>query len=474
MTLAQILVFVLAAALAGSLAQNRWRGWILMICSLLAIYWMQPSTPIRNLDFWLPTLTITLALATWATTQSLTREVLRDNLGAAAVVAGLIMLIGLNRYLGTFCCLIPSRPPQFLQILAALVVASATVLLLGRWSILSRLPIYGLILVILGLFVFVKTPFLAQQTSAGLRTLAGQQAELASALDLRWLGFSYVAFRLVHTLRDRLSGKLAGLTLQEYLIYIIFFPTFTAGPIDRVQHFIQELHAGCVLNSTRTVNGGQRIIWGMVKKFVLADGLAIFALGPSNAAQITSGGWLWVMLYAYSFRLFLDFSGYTDIAVGLGILLGIKLPENFDAPYLKQNLTTFWNSWHITLAQWFRAYFFNPVTRFLRSSERRLPLPFIIFIGQMGTMLLIGLWHGVTWNFAIWGVWHGIGLFVHNRWSDAVRPRMGFMDSHLRLQKSLGALGTLLTFHYVTLGWVWFALPTPPLAWQVFSKLFNV
>lgn len=474
MTLAQILVFILAAALAGSLAQTRWRGWILMVGSLLAIYWMQPSTPIRNLDFWLPTLTISLAIAAWTATQSLTRETLQENLTSAAVVAGLILLIGLNRYLEAFCCLIPSRPPQAVWIITALVCVGAVVLLLGRWSIKSTLPILGLILVILGLFVFIKTPFLAQQTSAGLRKLAGQQAELASALDIRWLGFSYVAFRLVHTLRDRLSGKLAGLSLQDYLIYVIFFPAFTAGPIDRVQHFIQEMHTGRKLSSARFYDGILRIIWGMFKKFVLADGLAIFSLGASNASQITSGGWLWVVLYAYSFRLFLDFSGYTDIAIGLGILLGIKLPENFDAPYLKQNLTAFWNSWHITLAQWFRAYFFNPVTRFLRSSEKGLPLPLIIFIGQIGTMLLIGLWHGVTWNFAIWGAWHGIGLFVHNRWSDLVRPRLGFLESHPKLEKSLGAVGTLLTFHYVTLGWVWFALPTPSLAWQVFGMLVRV
>lgn len=473
MSLAQILVFAAVAVLSGSLGQTRWRSWILMVSSLLAMYWMQPSTPIRNLDFWLPFLTIVLSVSSWAATQSLTREVLRENLAAGLLVAGVIVLIGLNRYFGAFCCLIPSRPPELAWVLVALVCAIAIILLLGFWSAKNKLPIYGLTISILGLFVLIKTPLLAGQASATLRTLSGQQAELASALDIRWLGFSYLAFRLVHTLRDRLSGRLAGISLQEYLIYIVFFPTFTAGPIDRLQHFIQELHAGCKLNTDMFLVGGQRIVWGLFKKFVLADGLAIFALGPSNSAQVTSSGWLWILLYAYSFRLFLDFSGYTDIAIGLGILLGIHLPENFDKPYLKQNLTAFWNSWHITLAQWFRAYFFNPVTRFLRTSERRLSMALIIFLGQMGTMLLIGLWHGVTWNFAAWGAWHGIGLFVHNRWSDTVRLRLGYLEDHPRLRKGLGAAGTLLTFHYVTLGWVWFALPGPQNALQVFIKLFS-
>jgi D-alanyl-lipoteichoic acid acyltransferase DltB (MBOAT superfamily) len=269
------------------------------------------------------------------------------------------------------------------------------------------------------------------------------------------------------------AGKLPELSLQEFLIYIIFFPAFTAGPIDRVQHFLQELHFEHRLTSIRFIDGSQRIAGGLFKKFVVADGLSIFSMSPTNVVQTTSNTWLWVLLYAYSLRLYFDFSGYTDIAIGLGIWLGIKLPENFDRPYLKQNLTSFWNAWHMTLAQWFRSYFFNPVTRYLRLSKSQMPLPLIIFIGQMGTMLLIGLWHGVTLNFAIWGAWHGLGLFFHNRWSEALRSRLGFLETHPALQKSLGAAGTLLTFHYVTLGWVWFALPKPQLSWQVFARLFN-
>ena len=118
-----------------------------------------------------------------------------------------------------------------------------------------------------------------------------------------------------------------------------------------------------------TLIGGKRIIIGIFSKFVLADGLALIALNNINSRQVNSTGWLWVMLYAYAFRIFFDFSGYTDIAIGMGQLLGIQLPENFEKPYLKQNLTLFWNSWHITLAQWFRAYFFNPLTRALRANS---------------------------------------------------------------------------------------------------------
>ena len=213
---------------------------------------------------------------------------------------------------------------------------------------------------------------------------------------------------------------------------------------------------------------------GQIKKFALADTLAMVALNETNAAQVSSTGWMWLLLYAYSLRIYLDFSGYTDIAIGLGSLVGLKLPENFDRPYFKTNLTTFWNSWHITLAQWFRAYFFNPVTRSLRSSARQIPAWLVIWITQVSTMALIGVWHGITWNFLIWGIWHGVGLFVHNRWLDWQRSHSMADLSSARRKKLDLVFGWFVTFQYVTLGWVWFALPSPHLAQQVLSRLFGL
>ena len=180
-----------------------------------------------------------------------------------------------------------------------------------------------------------------------------------------------------------------------------------------------------------------------------------------------------MLLYAYAFRIYFDFSGYTDIAIGLGKLMGFNLPENFERPYLKPNLTTFWNSWHITLAQWFRAYWFNPLTRSLRTGKWQPPMWVVILIGQVTTMFLIGLWHGLTWNFAAWGLWHALGLFVHNRWSEATKARFAGWVDHPRWQQIISILGVLITFHYVALGWVWFALPSTNLSWQVLGKLFG-
>jgi alginate O-acetyltransferase complex protein AlgI len=148
------------------------------------------------------------------------------------------------------------------------------------------------------------------------------------------------------------------------------------------------------------------------------------------------------------------------------------LPENFNRPYLQENLSHFWNNWHMTLTNWFRAYLFNPLTRALRK-DGRLSQTSILFFTQLATMLLIGMWHGVSWNFLIWGAWHGLGLFVHNRWSAWTQPIMNRLDEKPVLSKSVRVINVLLTYHYVTLGWIWFVLPHPAAAISFIATLFG-
>ena len=125
----------------------------------------------------------------------------------------------------------------------------------------------------------------------------------------------------------------------------------------------------------------------------------------------------------------------------------------------------------MTLTQWFRSYFFNPFNRWIRG-YKSIPAWTMILIGQLSTMLLIGLWHGITWNFILWGVWHGLGLFIQNRWSDFAKTRIN--PSNIKMQKALQIGGVLFTFHFVALGWVFFALSEPFLSGMVFEKLFGL
>ncbi len=463
-------------------------------------------------------------------------------------MVGVVLLVGLTRYLDVPGVIIPSRPPAFEQVLIAVAVVGLLALGLSRIAKAPAALLWGVIFVLVALLVVLKAPPLAAGVSVSLRNLMNQSTALAAAGDLRWLGFSYVAFRLIHTLRERQNRRLPAVTLQEYLVYVIFFPSFTAGPIDRIDRFIKDLRKLTAenaekINKVKTTDSGstrsdyqesefiknpsalsassavnlgfvaravmpqvwpewatsaQRLTLGLLKKFVIADGLALVALNAANATQVSQAGWAWVLVYAYTLQIYFDFSGYTDIAIGLGRLLGISLPENFNAPYLRSNLTLFWNNWHMTLTQWFRAYYFNPITRWLRTikissifSPRRnegiegnsysIPPALIIFFTQFSTMVLIGLWHGVTWNFVLWGAWHGLGLYIQNRFSDAMRPRYAVLEERaarsrgaLRLQRGWSVLSTLFTFHYVALGWVFFALPDPGLSLRVLGKLFGI
>ncbi|MBN1438185.1 MAG: MBOAT family protein [Anaerolineales bacterium] len=469
MTLTHILVFAAVSLAAGAIP--RARKWILCAAGILAVYWMQPALPVRNLDFWLPTGSVGLAACVWALTAGKGGG-RRENAAAAAVVAAAILAVALTRYVAADPFLTPSRPPQTEWVLIALLAAGA--LFASAWMIPARRWILAAaVAAILALFIILKTDSLAQAAAGFLRRAAGQSAEFASPLDIRWLGFSYIAFRLIHTLRDRMTGRLPECDLREFLAYIVFPPAVAAGPIDRIERFLKDLRAAPAPIAELFPPGAERIAAGIFKKFVLADGLAVLALSAANADQIAAGPWTWFFLYAYALRIYFDFAGYTDIAVGLGRWAGVTLPENFNRPYLQPNLTAFWNSWHMTLAQWFRSYFFNPLTRALRTGSRRVPMGLIILAGQLATMALIGLWHGVSWNFLLWGCWHGFGLFVHNRWSEWSKARVANLESRPLAKKTYTAVGTLATFHFVVLGWVWFALPSVANSARVFLRLFG-
>ncbi len=473
MRLEHILVFCAFALPVGLLLPRRWRGWLVFAVSVAAIYWLQPASTIRHLGFWLPTATLALTAFSWALTTPSEARDLKDTVLSGSALAVMVLLVAAVRYVPLPCCLPPTRPPQITQVVVAVAVVAGLAALTARFFAKRRWLGGVFFAFVLFLFVILKTEPLGTMASAWLRSRTGQSLELASAIDIGWLGFSYVAFRLLHTLRDSMLGRLPPLSLREYFTYVIFFPAITAGPIDRAERFVKGLREAKPLSADDVMVAGRRIILGVFKKFVLADSLALIALDATKATQVQGTGWTWLLLYAYAFNIYLDFAGYTDVAIGLGRLLGITLPENFDRPYLKPNLTAFWNSWHMTLAQWFRSYFFNPLTRSLRSG-RRVPVALIILVGQLSTMVLIGLWHGMTWNFLIWGAWHGLGLYIHNRWYEWRRTRPPRPDSPVWLQRAGRVGATMLTFHFVVLGWVWFALPTPSLALQVLGKLFGI
>lgn len=479
MTLAGIAILTGCALVYGWLLPVRLRGWALLVISVVAIYWLQPALAIRTVDVVLPTATLGMAVAGWW----LTRQQDPDSgdtlltLGVvAATVVAIVMVDTLASAILNTTVIRPSAPPDLLELIVFLTAIGAVLFGL-RMVVTERQPLIPLaILVIVAVFVVLKWEPLTVALAAALRAQQGQQLSLAAAGDVGWLGFSYVAFRLIHTLRERQMDKLPDLTLREYLTYLIFFPAITAGPIDRAERFVNDLRGldGWRLDSARLLDGGTRIVVGVFKKFVVAYLCSFFALNVVNAEQIRTAGGLWLFVYGYALMLFFDFSGYTDVAIGIGRLYGANLPENFNAPYLKPSITAFWQSWHMTLSTWARFYVFNPLSRALMTLRRKPPTALVVLITQVVTMLVIGLWHGITWNFVVWGGWHGVGLWIHKLYADRTRLFYQSLKARPRLAQAVNWMGIALTFHFVVLGWVWFALPSVDVSLSVLARMFGL
>ncbi len=464
MSISQTLVLVFLALILGQIKPLYLRNILVLIGSLLIYYHYQSASPILFLDFWLPTIAISLGLLLWIAAQSKFSETSKSNLATFFLTILIILAVSANRHL-SICCITQTRPPSTWTaaiFLTALILPIA--LTLSKQPLRSRLAI--LMAVLIANFILLKNPDLSLLISKAWRSLNQQDIRFSTANDLSWLGISYILFRMLHLLIDLRAGRLVQVNLADALNYLFFFPTLLAGPIARFPPFRDQLDSQPQLHDV--IDGGRRVFVGLFRKFVLADSLALLSLSAQNAFQIQSPWLLWLALFAYSLRIYLDFSGYTDIAIGSARLMGINLPENFNSPYWKTSLIQFWNSWHITLADWFRSYVFNPMTRKFRTT-RSLPSWLTILVPQLTTMILIGLWHSITPNFLIWGTWHGIGLFINNRWNTYTK------SYPLRIANSLqNIMGWTLTFVFVSVGWVWFLMPNLSDAIRVLSKLIGL
>jgi len=228
------------------------------------------------------------------------------------------------------------------------------------------------------------------------------------------LGISFFTFEFYHYAWDRKYNRTESGTLGEYLAFILFFPTMVAGPIKRYQDFLPKLRAQPKDWASDWGTGGTRILTGLAKKFAVADLLSAWT-NHLNARdiQLANRGALVLWLFAYSIKIYADFSGYSDIAIGSARLFGIRVPENFDWPYGRRNIQRFWASWHMSLTSWLTDYVFIPVARLRVGSWK--PHAYVAIVV---TMVISGLWHGAGLHYIAWGLYHGLLLLTHRFWRD--------------------------------------------------------
>lgn len=260
------------------------------------------------------------------------------------------------------------------------------------------------------------------------------------------LGISFFTFEFIHYAADRYNDKTAPGRMRDYMAFIFFFPTMVAGPIKRYQYFLPSIQAPTKDWTTDWQRGITRILCGSVKKFAVADVMRAFTNNLNHSAIAVAHRWvlpLW--LVAYGVQIYFDFSGYSDIAIGSARLFGMKVPENFDWPYFRINITEFWRHWHISLYRWLVDYVFIPLGGSRVAKPR-------IYLNVLITMLVSGIWHGAGLNFIAWGLWHGLLLCVHRFWGG-IRAKITLPISPI---ERLGAWA--VTFTAITLGWALFAM----------------
>ncbi len=245
----------------------------------------------------------------------------------------------------------------------------------------------------------------------GVHTLAGAQSPALKIILP--LGISFFTFEFIHYITDVYRGGQPIRNLRDFALFAAFFPSQIAGPIKRYQDFMQQLNRESVFVAENFRQGLFLIFQGLFKKVVLGDNLGV--LVNAGYANIAALGTLdaWIVAAAFILQLFFDFAGYTDIGRGSALLLGFKVPENFNWPYLAANLTEFWHRWHMSLSTWLRDYLYIPLggSRGTAWQTRR---------NTFLTMVLGGLWHGASWNFVIWGAFHGAGLVLSKDWHNLV------------------------------------------------------
>lgn len=313
-----------------------------------------------------------------------------------------------------------------------------------RWK---RLLYISAVVINLGCIGFFKYyNFFAAAAAQGLGA-AGMKFEPPRFDIVLPLGISFYTFHLMSYTIDVNRGEFEPRrSFSEFFLFGAFFPSLIAGPILRAREFFgQPLYEK---PGRADVDAGVRLILlGMFQKMVLADSLSVFADQVfGNAASQTA----WTAAfgaYAYTFQIYFDFSGYTLIALGSARLFGIKLPPNFAAPYTAPNIAVFWRRWHMTLSRWMRDYLY------ISLGGSRVGLPRLLF-NLFVTMALVGLWHGASWTFVIWGVYHGMLLMAYNLYArTAVGRRVGGALGRLPAAR---AIGVALTFNLVAAGWIIF------------------
>jgi alginate O-acetyltransferase complex protein AlgI len=281
------------------------------------------------------------------------------------------------------------------------------------------------------------------------------------------LGLSFHVFQslsyVIEVYKKRVVPERNYLT---YALYVMFFPQLVAGPIERPQHLLPQLNTIHAFDALQARKGLERILWGLFKKLVIADQIAQI-INPLYANLPKEGLLLIVIAILFAYQLYCDFSGYSDIAIGVAMMFGYSLTENFNRPYASRSVGEFWRRWHISLSNWLRDYLYYPLAlSWGKGSKIKLYTSLLI------TFILIGLWHGANWTFAIFGAMHGVYLIIESV-TEKTRRKL-YKILHLEnIQAIHHFIQSLIVFVLVSISFIFFRAETVSKAWWFITNMFS-
>jgi D-alanyl-lipoteichoic acid acyltransferase DltB (MBOAT superfamily) len=269
------------------------------------------------------------------------------------------------------------------------------------------------------------------------------------------IGISFYTFQSISYLVDVYRREIPPSNrISDYGFYMTFFPHLVAGPIVRAKDFLPQISQPIILNNVIVKEALFRITIGLTKKLLIADYLAKYVDMLHYSPEGFTGFEHMISMYAYTFQIYFDFSGYSDIAIGIALILGYKLKENFDNPYGASNITSFWRKWHISLSLWLRDYIYIPLGGNQKGVIR-------MYLFLMITMLIGGFWHGADWKFVFWGMGHGILLILHKLLFPPKANPLKFYS----------VIGIFATFHLVAFLWIFFRFDSISSSFESIHKI---
>lgn len=317
---------------------------------------------------------------------------------------------------------------------------------IGQAAAWGRRLFGATIALIVGALAFYKYSEFGAEGVADLTGLVDAEA-FATALR-SWtapaapLAISFFTFEFVHYLYEvRVHGHEPIRRPVDFALFAIFFPSLSCGPIKRFNDFVPQLQALENPSFARALGGAKRVVRGLFKKVCIAD-LCVEMVRVFEDVPEYTGPLVVTLAVLQGFRIYYDFAGYSDIAIGLAEMLNLRIPENFDRPYFSTSLQQFWRRWHMSLSTWIRDYVYIPLGG--NRAHR--------FLNLLGAMLIVGLWHGAAWNFAAWGLFHGLGLGLE---AAVRRLRPGWFQAG----GAMRLLRWAFCYGYVSYGWLLFFYP---------------